>query len=229
MGGINHQPCRNSPAYLIHSTRMSRFFSRARSFFEQANEALEDVLLSEIEGVNPPGTIRKTLLFLDSCKEELLNMRISIADLVAEMRRAGYTDLPTFRTTDLVALGHVFSQVGIVAQADWDSIVEQMREGSFYQVLEGYGASVSELIDQSEQLATEIGALEDAAKARRLSLVLENNEDGNIKATFAQIYHSWNDLTGKFLASSMLTTELWYRHNRTGSILEHCQSDVAAA
>lgn len=229
MGGINHQPCRNSPAYLIHSTRMSRFFSRARSFFEQANEALEDVLLAEIEGINPPGTTKKILLFLDRCNEELLNMRISIADLVAEMRRVGYTDLPTFRSTDLEALGHVFSGAGIVAEADWDSIVQQMRAGSFYQVLEGHGASVSGLIEQSEQLAIEIGVLEDAAKTRKLALVLENNEDGNIKATFARLYHSWNNLTGKFLASSMLTTELWYRHNRTGSILEHCQSDAAAA
>ncbi len=220
MGGINHQPCRNSPAYLVHSTRMSRFFSRARSSFERANEALEDVLLAEIEGVNPSGTTQKIILFLDECKNELTNMQDSITDLVTEMRRGGDVDLPTFRAIDLVACGNAFVTAGIVAQTDWDSTVRQMREGSFYRVLDEHSVSVSRLIEESVQLATEMSALENAARARKLTLVLENNEHGNIKATFAKFYRSWNEFTGKFLASSMLTTELWYRYNRTGSILD---------
>lgn len=229
MGGINHQPCRESPAYLVHSTRMSRFFSRARVCFETANEALEDVLLAEIEGVNLPGTTQKIVLLLVECKNELINMQQSITDLVTEMRRVGYTDLPTFRTTDLAACGKEFVAAGVVAQVDWDSTVRQMREGSFYRVLEGHTTSISELIEQSTQLAIEIGALEGAARARRLTFVLENNEPGNIKATFAKLYHSWNELTGKFLASSMLTTELWYRHNRIGSIFLIRQDNAVAA
>ena len=75
-------------------------------------------------------------------------------------------------------------------------------------MLDGFDERMREIIRLTEKLSTEVAALKESADERVLVEVLEENRPGNIKRTFAKLYHAWNDLNAVFLAS-MLSTE-WY-------------------
>ena len=42
--------------------------------------------------------------------------------------------------------------------------------------------------------------------------------EAKAKAEFAKLYTKWNDFRARFLASSIISTELWYAHTGKGSL-----------
>jgi hypothetical protein len=51
------------------------------------------------------------------------------------------------------------------------------------------------------------------------TIVPEENRVGNFKIPFAQLLTAWQAFIGLFAASSLITTEAWYKHNGYGSLV----------
>lgn len=213
MGGQNHQPCGR---YLKNSTRMSRELSAGRLALEAANISLEDALLEELDGKH--GRIDPIQKHLEEAVEAEAAFARHVDALRGQMREEGYVELPSFTALDLWARGEAVSEGGMVDGEAWRLVHEQMRRGGFWTVLDGFDERMREIMRLTEKLSTEVAALRESADAGVLVEVLEENRPGNIKRTFAKLYHAWNDLNAVFLASSMLSTELWYTFTGVGTL-----------
>jgi hypothetical protein len=64
----------------------------------------------------------------------------------------------------------------------------------------------------------QVSALEGIARKGEVTRTLEENRPGNIKEAFANLYCAWAKFNQDFLASSLLSTELWYAFNGYGSL-----------
>jgi len=54
-----------------------------------------------------------------------------------------------------------------------------------------------------------------------LTDILEKNQPGNIKLLFETLYISWMNFNHLFVASSLLSTALWYQANNCSSLINH--------
>lgn len=227
MGGMNHQPCnKKGTEYLKHSTRMSRAVSSAHIALEQSNVYLEDVLLAELNGGN--GSLDPIILQLEKSENFLMDFRQCINDLRDNMKKNCYSDLPTLYAGDFNAVGTQLSEAGVVQLPEWQEVLKAMKEHSFYEVLDKFSAFARLLVANTGALREKIILLSPYAEKGMVNFVLEGNGDINIKVEFAVLYTTWNRFHRLFLASSMLSTELWYAYNRSGSLLGGgAQSNVA--
>jgi len=218
MGGQNHQPCRQ---YLPISTQLSRFISLSRSDLELANIALEDLILVEIgskpeSGVDFYDEINRRL---SSSGSNLLQALSSVQEIDKRMDELDFVDLPTLKTIDIDQLGIRFVGSAIVNIVAWQKIAELMKSGGFRLVLEDFANSIQLLYNLTQNLLKKMEGLRTAAEQLRISDIIEENLPGNFKNIFAQLYTKWAEFNQSFLASSMLSTELWYAANGYSSIL----------
>ncbi len=211
MGGINHQPC---GAYLKNSTRLSRFLSLAKAELELANVALEDVILSEYgDGDGDVGSISRRLR---ESVTRLDDMAGVIADLRKQMNDSHYEDLPSLKTVNLSWVGERFVDNKMVSQDAWNMAQQAMQGGGFYRMLDVFNEHVADLRMRTTRLIEEVDGLH--RHTGEVSMVLEENRVGNIRPAFAELYTGWNGFHALFLASALLSTELWYRFNGFGSL-----------
>lgn len=215
MGGINHQPC---GAYLRNSTRLSRQLSRAYGFLEESNVALEDVILGELNGVE--GEMKFVVEGLMLSTREIQAARQVALDLKAQMRENNFVDLPTLETTDLQKLGRKLNAKKMVVDIAWITISAMMEHGGFNRVLDYFLSKINELEQQTVALREQVEALHIWEPGSRIVDIMEKNLTGNIKVAFAQLYTAWGIFHQEFLASSMLSTELWYTSRGNGSLVE---------
>lgn len=229
MGGMNHQPC-NKPgtSYLRFSTMMSRWLSVAYSEVEQANVALEDVLLAELDGNGVGGTVTQVSKLLDDSRFELTQLLGVVRMLREDMQKHDFNDLPTLQSTDLELLGTQLITAGMVQSASWSIVYKMMRRDGFHGVLDYFEQEIGGLRQQTKALIDAVNGTEEMAKVGQLNFVLEENRLGNFKVEFATLYSSWHWFQQVFLASSMLSTELWYRHCGVGSLLNQRESTQVA-
>lgn len=225
MGGINHQPCRT---YLYASTAMSRAFSRGRMCFEQANIALEDLILAELSGNT--GSVEPILEALSEAGMHVDEMVVRIRELRLKMDEENYVDLPSLSTIDLAALGRALVDDGVLDNdMGWSVIQELTKEGGFAAVLDHFEDSALALSEELGELCSAVNASRPAAASGDISSILEENRNGNFRSRFAAAYSTWNAFMERFLASSMLSTELWYRFNRYGSLVSGPANIITAA
>lgn len=213
MGGKNHQPCRN---YLPESTRLSRAVSVAYIELETANVCLEDLILAEINGHT--GGVDGVCSHLRLSKEALFGVMNSIKLLQDRMDKLGYKDLPSIRELDLDKLGQELAGKGMVDETAWKSMISVTSNGSFYASLSRFRDHVLDLVGLTERLTTNIEGLRTSAETGTINVVLEENQPGNLRVGFAQLYSSWDTFHREFLASSMLSTEIWYAYKGFGSL-----------
>lgn len=228
MGGQNHQPCnRPQTNYLRFSTKMSRDLSMARTHMETANVHLEDVLLGEL-GYGGGGSLSEVLEHLAKSGMSLAVMQDTIRLLRKDMAENAFDDLPTLYSANLEGIGIEFSSAGLVEDEAWNSVVDIMREHGFYGMLDFFEQEASSLQLKTVELNSAIRSANFAARAGQLNLVLEQNQPANFKVQFAQLYSAWHRFQQIFLASSMLSTELWYRYCDAGSLLEQASGEQVA-
>jgi hypothetical protein len=213
MGGKNHQPCRN---YIEPSTRLSRAVSIACIELETANVHLEDLLLAEFSGGR--GTVDGICDHLELSRKALLEVMRNIELLQAKMDKLGYKDLPSLHKIDLEKLGQKLADMGMVDKSSWDVMSSTMIGGSFYANLARFKDRVLDLVNMTVTLNTTIVNLRASANEGRMNVVLEGNMPGNIRVDFARLYSSWSDFNREFLASSILSTEVWYNSEGFGSL-----------
>lgn len=214
MGGINHQPC---SSYLRNSTTISRLMTAAYASFLRANVALEDVILEELDGRR--GDLSPVLSALSDSRSLLLQCKASFGNLRLQMKVLGFSDLPTLHEVNLDALGEDLGCVGAVDRESWKLFANTMRHKGFRGALSLLEESNESLINLTAQLRGEAEALLPEAQRGQLSLVLEENRSGNLKLTFAMLFSTWSTYTQEFLASSLISTELWYAYKGFGSVV----------
>lgn len=215
MGGKNHQPCR---IYLVESMKLSRFLSLACAELELGNIALEDLILAELDGQSG-GTIVTINKHLGLSRHVLMDAIKMIEKIRQKMDEKGFADLPTLKKLNLRALGESLAGNGIVDMASWKMISEKMLNGGFREVLILFESSIELLSVKTSSLMTRIAVIEDAAQKGEVSWILEENWPCNIKEDFASLYVAWAKFNQLFLASSILSTELWYAFNYCGSLV----------
>lgn len=225
MGGKNHQPCRN---FLGNSTRMSLALSAAFIAFEQVNLGLENHLLAELDGTGISYVSDIEQAFGDS-RREIVNFRSAIAALLQQMRDENYQELPSVASMNLVHLGTQLREAGIAtSERAWQD-VSQMMKGprGFYAILDTFDEKITSI----DRLTTTLGEkMRSAIRSNTpLADLLEGNGDGNFKVDFAKLYSAWTYLQQLFLASSMLSTEAWYRFTEVGSLVDVEVGQRAAA
>ncbi|MEI8123910.1 MAG: hypothetical protein WCG60_01945 [bacterium] len=127
-----------------------------------------------------------------------------------KMDRLGYKDLPTLHIIDLDKLGQRLAGMGMVDKTAWDSMSSVMLNGSFYASLSMFKDKILDLISLTATLNTTIDNLRLSADKGCTNVVLEENLPGSLRADFARLYSSWNIFHREFLASSILSAEVWY-------------------
>lgn len=224
MGGKNHQPCGR---YLKNSTLMSRSMSLAMSSLELANVALEDVILAELSGST--GDTTPILLQLDESMNHLTDMQDAACALAEQMKAEDYVDLPPMKTIDMVGFGREMRAAGLHrSEASWLTISTLMQKSGFEQTLRHHSATVVRIMELTRDLKSRIVDTGRAAEDGQLTAELEQNKALNFKAEFARVYTAWAEFQQEFLASSMVSTEVWYSFNKAGSLLELNRGVLAA-
>ncbi len=213
MGGINHQPCKH---YLRESTALSRCVSLARSQFEQANIALEDILLLELD--KKQGSINPIRHHLQLSQDYLHSALVCLVALKTKMHDLNYQDLPPLHTIDTDQLGQHLATQGIVDDCSWNKMARLMKNSTFFANIKEFELQVHLLLKNTSMLLVSVDQLGDFADDGTMHNILEENRQGNIKIFFAKLYTAWNLFQADFLASSILSTEVWYAHNEYGSL-----------
>lgn len=215
MGGVNHQPCNK---YLRNSTKVSLFLTLAQAEFQLANVAFEKALLLDLDGKR--SSPKKILHKLEQSKNALISFGQALLRLKNQMDGNHFKDLPTLRTINLTQRGKKMSESGIVNISSWIKIQKLMENQGFYGVLASFTLRVREIIEMTNKLQEEFVEASWAFERSQLNQLLEQNMEGNVKATFAKLFREWSDFLNDFLASSMISTELWYAHSGYGSIMD---------
>lgn len=216
MGGINHQPCR---AYLPNSTALSRALSLANAHFLLSNVMLEDIILSELDAgdVGEPEAIIHNL---DVSRSELSKMTSIIQNLRRQMKDNDFKDLATADGTDLTKLGLQFHLYGLhVPNSDWAIAATTMMHVGFAGMLDVFDQRINELDKLTEMLATKVAGWIEQTEIGQRHVALEENDSTNFKVEFAQLFTAWASFQQLFLASSLISTELWYRDQNLGSLI----------
>jgi hypothetical protein len=214
MGGINHQPCGR---YLSRSTKVSRCPSVGIIHLESANVAFEDLILCELAGRR--GDIAPILAQLYQASECANGFIGALNHLIAQMDEEGYQDLPPLGRLDLTTIGQDFMSRGLTDGA-WHEVVAIVRQGGFYALFDEFKMRATTMTTRTAELLAAFEANRPLAESATLSMVLEENRRGNVRPHFAQTYTAWYGLHGMFLASSLLSSEVWYAFNGNGSMAE---------
>lgn len=218
MGGKNHQPCHS---YLLNSTKLSRHLSLAYAHLELSNASLEDIIINELtsEHTFQGGDHYPVLIHeLDVSTRELQNAQEALLRLRTQMQTDGFIDLPSLGRLDLNSIGAHLVHQGAVAYDAWTQAKIIMGKGGFFEMTNYFETSLIELIDLSQDLHTKFQELKQNICQGTLSTVIEENQAGNFKIEFAALYTKWSQFNGLFLASSLISTELWYAFTGKGSL-----------
>ncbi len=135
------------------------------------------------------------------------------------MDQLEFMDLSTLQTVNLDELGIRLAGGGIINQPGWERVSSMMKSGGFREVLTHFNDSIKSLESDTDDLLARVDGLESAADQKRVTEIVEQNLPGNIKDVFAKLYTNWAEFDQTFLASSILSTELWYAANLYPSIL----------
>lgn len=213
MGGKNHQPC---SGYLKNSTRLSRHLSLAIIALETANVKLEDLILDELE--DRVGSTDAIITGLKNSMSELDRMMEASTALRLQMDENGFEDLPSLRSIDLTVIGRSLNESGRVDATAWSEAATIMNKQGFYGMLDTFDAQIKELKRRTSDLIDLITAID--SSSGEVHRILEENRHGNIRPTFAEVYTAWGTFNALFLASSLISTELWYSFNNYGSLTD---------
>ncbi|MDP2812441.1 MAG: hypothetical protein Q8O32_01990 [bacterium] len=189
----------------------------AYAYVELGNVALEDVLLAEFANeCSPLSAVCDHLVSSDASLRQALTDCQELRDLMGALC---YRDLPTLQELDLVELGHQFASRGMLRQQSWGHVCQIMTDGGFYKMLDYFEEMIRSLRLKTEALRQQVNLLEQPAQLGEVNLVLEENREGNIRLAFAELYTLWGSFSQDFLASSLLSTELWYAHDSRPSMV----------
>ncbi len=225
MGGKNHQPCRS---YLLNSTQMSRAMSLAFISVELANVALEDLIITELGGDR--GDHEPIVTHLNQSVQHLNDMGSALFRLTEQMQKESFLDLPSLKTTDLHQFGlSAKSEELHTSKDDWAVAEMTMRNHGFWGMTELFEHKIKQLSSLTSELAVCVQACSEQRKSSGMHVELEENGQFNFKPEFAKLYTAWSSFQQVFLASSLISTELWYRFNGFGTLLSNQKSVRAAA
>ena len=216
MGGCNHQPCSKIAE---NSTRLSRHVSSATANIQLANVRLEDMLLVELDlELTDLGSITVMLSFLNSAKADFIKAQASATQMLGTLRSSNFIDCKDEKELDMIIESLCIKSM---LNPYYAKMVKKDRcVGGFLTCLEKIhrqiketGRLVSKLIFVFERLQKALQSSDEKVFSH-----LEFNSPLNIKPAFAQLYAMLGDLNGYFLASAIISTELFYEVAGLGAL-----------
>lgn len=222
MGGINHQPCRN---YLAQSTVLSALVCASRLRLEDANIHLEKALLSELEQHRGnPGEFTSALTALDGSIKGADDTITALGKLEQDMRDTNYQPWPAFarfNTADkLMGLGKDLAVKGLIDLVAFEAIALPQLDGGFYATIALLRIELQQVRQRMVELRSAMGDSVMLAEQGMLADELETNGELSFRGKFMMVYQAWNRLYSMFLASAVLSTELWFLSSGAGSLLD---------
>jgi len=222
MGGKNHQPHRS---YLLNSTGMSRAMNLAFAHVELADGALEDVISTELNGIK--GNSKPIISQLKMSLSHLKDTAESLSGLCQQMLHESFHVLPSLEKTNLANLGRFAEDKGIhPSSSDWAIAAETMHKQGFWGMISIFEKKIEEIDIMTQAL---IGKVSKCSQPTDSSGMLEENSNLDFKWEFAKLNTAWTSFQQVFLASSLISTELWCRSNGFGSLLQDQKFLRAAA
>ncbi len=213
MGGINHQPCKH---YLAQSTRMSRAMSMTGIALEVLNVKLEDIILSNLNGETVD--LDMLLSSAQSLSDNAERGDLAIAALISQMDELYYVDLPVASSFNHALFGKKAVAKAMVTQYGFDEIAEKYISGGFRAAISHLRTCHSDFHRSVVQMHRQIEDLK-RLDISDIAFEFESNGTGNIRPQFAKMYTSWDRFRQMFLASSLISTEIFYISESCGSLL----------
>ncbi len=214
MGGINHQPCRQ---FLGKSTLMSRSVSLAGISIEGFNVRLEGEILKNLNGEQ--ADVATLVYGLREASNMVAGVKASIKSLRQQMSELYYVDLPAAKLVNLPQLCSGFSSKGMVAIDAAEEIAKAYAAGGFESAIAHLDGLVESVQFAAGELLSKVERLH-ALGIKNIAEEFETNGDGNIRPEFAVLYTAWTKFHQQFLASSLISTEIYYKQERCGSLIE---------
>ena len=213
---MNHQPCNR---YLDLSTKLSRLVSLTTIHIETANVHLEDILLVELSGSQ--SGIEPIISSLSQVEQDIQEAMNISAAMRQHMDDLGYEDLSSLHSLDAERVGENLASAGLVEKDAWDKMSNLMKNGTFYANIRNFDASFArtvELVNEVKEVFLKL-----RHRAGDIHCIAEKNQDGNFKVSFARLLTHWTRFHAEFLASSLVSTEVYYASFGAGSL---CQVEV---
>lgn len=211
-----------------HAVLMSRHLGLAQSRFCAAKADALDIVLAEMG--SKPGSGAPLRMSLGQSIHQLRGFVRETEALVALMREGGYADLPNKRTFDFDQVSETVVVEGLSDKGAFDFATGTVEHTSFYQAFAYLEREAEYVISLTESLQATVGGLsESVIRAGCLTRVIEENGAGNLAAPFAELETAWGVLSSRVNAFVVLSTELSYDHDRTGSLVEGAMAKAAAA
>jgi hypothetical protein len=223
-----HKPGQDASGYSERLVRMLQRLDLAHSRFYAAKVDSFTILSKEMLGGAGSGAPLRM-----SLGQSIHQLRLAVNDiqtLVANMHADGYVDPPNKRAFDFDQFSEVVVGGSLSDKSALDFATGTVEHTSFYQAFAYLEKEAEYLIELTEGLqATVAGLSESVIRAGCLARVVGENGAGNVTAPFAELQTAWGLFSSRTNAFVVLSTELSYDYNRTGSLASGTEMKSAAA
>ncbi len=204
---MNHQPCRESA---IASTQMSRHLSSATSHIHLANIRLEDLIVDELElGIVQPHAVEPLIGHLREAAADFSKASSVARTMDEALRVSNFIDCKD--PQKLATIAKRLADQRMLDPHHAGAVELDRSKGGFLACLariqEGFGQCemlTRQLCDAFHTLQSRMQAEEKAFDH------LEFNTPESIKPAFAMLFAAVGALNGYFLASAIVSTEIFY-------------------
>lgn len=187
--------------YISLASNMRRHFTLMESYFGFAQVAFEDVLY----GRATPHSVEH---HLRNSRANALQV-ITIADsLESKMRKSN--DLFVLSTIDLDALGQIFISNSVVNARAWKQATTNARLGGFHKNLSLIRSTTVLVIDRIGNLSKRMNRLRENKEELLNEQLCETNLPGSLGVSFAQLKTLLSGFQSTFIASLILSTEIYH-------------------
>lgn len=183
---------------------------------ESFNVKLEDMILVNL--VNESVSPRILSIEVRHVMDSVVRAEQSIDMLLMQMDELYYVDLPATDDFQLDEFGDKVIPRLMVGTEAYKEIATHYKAGGFRSALNHLRVKHSQFGFAVADMATKVQELADT-DVDDIAVEFESNDTGNIRPQFAVMYTTWSQFHQMFLASSLISTEIFYIQEGVDSLL----------
>jgi hypothetical protein len=235
MGGQNHQPT-NQIRLIAPSAWLSQRVGEGFVAVLQANNELENAIMAAMDRLHveamAPAPDRTPSEYLGTAIDKLTRsigivdeIQDAYANLLDAAAAENYTGNPLVSKLKSFRLDEAFSGDLVIPALNasaWKPLEDRISEDNILKTLEWEATEFKRVVQPTKALIAvlnECVAIDREDGSRRMVEAIECNEV-MLRQEFARVFSCWNHLHGLFLYSALAMTELFYRTNDFGSLLD---------
>jgi hypothetical protein len=233
MGGQNHQPT-SSIRLIAPSAWLSQKVGEAFTEVLQSNSELENAIMIAVDRLH----VECFASGLSKTADEYLQFAIkhlnTALSKVDDIQR-GYKHLLDAAAQERYKGNPLASTVGgtlilpTVNERAWNDVQHRVKDTNILRTLEWESAEFNHVRIPTSDLIRVIEEARNILQLKGKEAFIEAIECNQIslRQCYARVFSSWNHLHAMFLYSALMMTELFYRTNRFGTLLQDSQRDRA--